>query len=404
MHFISLVNAEKSNFKVGAVIGNATPTQMHTVVVAVQQNNLDKIKSILDDISNIDSPNYGKHLTREEIAEYTKDQPRIDRITKYFTSRGAKLVEQTKHSEYLTMSGPVSFWNAELNTTLLHKRLVSGEIITCAHSMDIPHAVKDDVFSFFNVLQTPSPHRPTTKSNSAVSKAQTLSAQSASSSNLRTPYQDHDGIGLEDMCATSTCSGTYSTCCQSSTSYFCVPTGAGCCSGAYYGYYCNPGYACSGQYCYLNTIHALDKAYSIGSNTAPNSQSSQAVYESLSQYFSPSDLSTFQSFYGMSQSPMSYYTPGWASDSACTGTSGGKNCGEANLDVQYIMGVAQGVPTSYLYDDNSGGDAMVTWLTKVGSQATPPKVLSISYGWDEKYLPSSLVTAFDNEAMKVEPV
>ena len=155
VHFISFRNAEKSNFRVGAVIGNATPTQMHTVVIAVQQNNLVKIKSILDDISNIDSPNYGKHLTREKIAEYTKDQSRIDRVAEYFTRRGAKVDELTKHGEFLTMTGPISLWNAELNTTLLHKRLDSGDVVACAHSMDIPRALKADVFSFFNVLQTP---------------------------------------------------------------------------------------------------------------------------------------------------------------------------------------------------------------------------------------------------------
>ena len=120
-HANFLVNAEKSNFKRGAVIGNADVAQLHNVVISIQQNNLDKLKAMVDDISNFDSPNYGKHLTREKIAEYTKDQARIDRVIAYFTSRGAKLVEQAKHGEHLIMTGLVSLWNAELNTTLLHK-------------------------------------------------------------------------------------------------------------------------------------------------------------------------------------------------------------------------------------------------------------------------------------------
>ena len=213
-HANFLVNAEKSNFKRGAVIGNADVAQLHNVVISIQQNNLDKLKAILKDISDYDSPNYGKHLTREKIAEYTKDQARIDRVIAYFTSRGAKLVAQSKHGEHLTMSGPVSLWNAELNTTLLHKRLDTGDVITCAHSMDIPHAVKDDVFSFFNVLQIPRPRRPKSASQMTIPKIATT-IPAAQSSDLWMAGKEK---GLEALC--SACTGSHPSCCSSPALHF----------------------------------------------------------------------------------------------------------------------------------------------------------------------------------------
>ena len=125
--------------------------------------------------------------------------------------------------------------------------------------------------------------------------------------------------------------------------------------------------------------------------------SSQAVYEGAGEFFSPSDLSTFQTHWGIPQSPVAYSTPGAASDQTCANNS--SECQEGNLDIQYIMGVAQGVPTSYLID--SGYDGMVTWLTNAGSQEKPPTVISISWVFEEKFVPPSVLAAWDIEAMKV---
>lgn len=58
------------------------------------------------------------------------------------------------------------------------------------------------------------------------------------------------------------------------------------------------------------------------------------------------------------------------------------SCGEGNLDVQYIMGVAQGSSTIYYYTTASDptSDPFTTWITTVAGMSPPPQACSISYG------------------------
>jgi tripeptidyl-peptidase-1 len=71
----------------------------------------------------------------------------------------------------------------------------------------------------------------------------------------------------------------------------------------------------------------------------------------------------------------------------------------ANLDVQYIMGVASGVPTTFWYDPSQ--DFLATWITTVAASTSPPLVISISYGATESAMPKSMMDAFDIEAIKL---
>lgn len=82
-------------------------------------------------------------------------------------------------------------------------------------------------------------------------------------------------------------------------------------------------------------------------------------------------------------------------NNACV-ADGGNNCLEANLDVQYMMAVAQSVPMTYYYDE----DWMLGFVKSVAEMADPPKVISISYGGGEAQSPSYFQT-FDTEAMKL---
>ncbi|KAJ1432011.1 hypothetical protein B484DRAFT_448057 [Ochromonadaceae sp. CCMP2298] len=68
-----------------------------------------------------------------------------------------------------------------------------------------------------------------------------------------------------------------------------------------------------------------------------------STFTSPYQYFPPSDLSQFQSTYGLPQQTAEE-VGGHVSDAKCVEDA--DNCGEANLDMQYLMAVSQ-APTSY---------------------------------------------------------
>jgi tripeptidyl-peptidase-1 len=137
------------------------------------------------------------------------------------------------------------------------------------------------------------------------------------------------------------------------------------------------------------TVQFLNELYNIGSNNG-SSHTSQCVFETSNQLWSPSDLTTFQENYGLTQQ-MPITVAGGTSE-VCTFDS----CGEANLDIQYLMGVSQVTTTYYWYSDS-----YLQWIVDVSNSADPPLVNSISYGSDEIQYTDSKMTAFNNEAMKL---
>jgi len=88
---------------------------------------------------------------------------------------------------------------------------------------------------------------------------------------------------------------------------------------------------------------------------------------------------------------------GHDTDSACTEDA--NNCVEANLDVQYLMGLSYFTPTTYYYEDAT--DSFLAWIQGVANLANPPLVNSISYGAIEPSLPKFIVDAFNTEAQKL---
>jgi tripeptidyl-peptidase-1 len=66
-----------------------------------------------------------------------------------------------------------------------------------------------------------------------------------------------------------------------------------------------------------------------------NNLASQGVYETIGQTFSPSDLTLFQRTFNLTVEPVSRVIGGHSSDQTCIDKP--DDCGEANLDVQYLM-------------------------------------------------------------------
>lgn len=152
-----------------------------------------------------------------------------------------------------------------------------------------------------------------------------------------------------------------------------------------------PGKAGSINPALLNSYYHI-----ITTNVGP-SLASQSLFESLGQYYSPADLAQFEKEQGVPQQSVAYDIGGYESDDECVADP--NNCGEANLDVQYIIAVGQGVPTTYWYEDSS--DSFLAWIQAVAATENPPLVHSISYGAVEDELPAVFAKAFNVEAQKL---
>jgi len=139
----------------------------------------------------------------------------------------------------------------------------------------------------------------------------------------------------------------------------------------------------------------LSKVYRIDSNIG-NSLVSQGVYETLNQWFSPSDLTVFENFMGIANQKVAVTIGGHSSDTACQ-VQGSDNCAEGNLDVQYMIGVSQVTPTTYYYSTDT--QFMLDWLLSVAAMTSPPLVLSVSWGEPESDITASYLTSVNNEAI-----
>jgi len=139
----------------------------------------------------------------------------------------------------------------------------------------------------------------------------------------------------------------------------------------------------------------LSKVYRIDSNIG-NSLVSQGVYETLNQWFSPSDLTAFENFMGIANQKVAVTIGGHSSDTACQ-VQGSDNCAEGNLDVQYMIGVSQVTPTTYYYSTDT--QFMLDWLLSVAAMTSPPLVLSVSWGEPESDITASYLTSVNNEAI-----
>lgn len=143
------------------------------------------------------------------------------------------------------------------------------------------------------------------------------------------------------------------------------------------------------------TVSFLNSYYKISTNEG-NSSLKQSVFESLDVYYSTEDLTTFQNLFDL---PVQAAI---ATNGFSTSVCGNKDCYEGNLDIQYIMGVAQDTTSIYDYqDDSSTEDVFLAWILSVASETDPPLVNSISYGEIEQAVDASTLYSFNVEAIKL---
>jgi len=144
------------------------------------------------------------------------------------------------------------------------------------------------------------------------------------------------------------------------------------------------------------TPPVLRSRYNVSDNlvgTHPNN--SYAVAEFQAQYYSPSDLAEFFKQYVP-------FAPKDSNVSHVVGSNDGSHPGvEANLDIQYIKGVAPGVATWFWSNPSLDFFSdVVAWLTQIDSTANAPLIQSVSYGSQKEWPTSDIHNRVDVEFQK----
>ena len=317
-------------------VSRAERTALHTVVFAILPLHMDELTSLLHDISDPSSKNYGKHRTKQEVAAFTANPKGYEATMQYLRAKeaeGAVIVRESPYGEYITATAPVHVWEEtfatafhtyEVNTRMsddviskekkqeqqqeIKKKHVQS--IIRAEEYSLPAELADHVTAVFNTVQFP--------------------PQNILRKSLR-PIGEVVEVQKVDK----------------------VTQSSGIISGTV-------------------TPALINLYYNVTNNTI-SSTATQAVYESLNQSYSPSDLTLFQKYFNLEEHPVAEDIGGHAFNAACV-YGGGGDCIEANLDVQYIMGIAENIETIYDYSDVDTIDWMLSWITTVATSPNPAQV------------------------------
>ena len=322
----------------------AAPDHIHEVMFAVQLLNMDLLEARLLDVSNPLSPNYGDYMTKAQVTEMTSNPIANKKIKEYLAMSGASFVSETHGGEYISAEGTIDLWEGMFNTEFYvfhHTRIGSAKIeVVRAEKYSVPLVLNDYVASVFHTIQMPL-HISSPPMMTPVDPSYHLSPIP-----VATPIIDDDLIEsnrtLIDINSKSR-NRIITEMHTTGKSGFITPA-------------------------ILRSTYNIDG--SLGSD-----ESTQGLYETLTQSYSPMDLLQFQRQYGVSQSGVVTNIGDHSSDATCL--KDGYDCIEGNLDIQYMMGIAQNAPTLYWWIDPSysfGG-----WLKQVSNMTDPPLVFSIRY-------------------------
>lgn len=315
----------------------ATTDEVHALIFAVQQNNLVDLEKTLLQRSTPGSALYQQWLTYDEISAMTVNTAGTEAIVSWLNTHGAKILWKSNRGDYIKAEAPVEVWEQLLQAEFYQfsdhsrKNPLTGQprklLRTDAYT--VPAELHEHLFTVFHTVQTPPELRKRhhTADEIALEKRKVKPEYSAFRSDL--------GIFRDSI------------------------------DGKLRSYLTYNG---------LVTVDFLNQYYHITTNTG-NATQQQAVFETADEHFSPNDLTLFQNKYNLplqeAEAPFGYTTTDCVTNS----------CYEGNLDVQYIMGVAQQTATIYWYQEQTDtSDPFVDWITDVANASNPPLVNSISWG------------------------
>lgn len=305
---------------------------VHEIVFVIRQRNMETLAEMLHDISNPESSNYGQHLTREQVTDITINIEARDAVQHHLALSGFVVKDVSPGGEFVIAEAPIPILEKFFNTEFYHFEISST-------SGQNHQFVRADEYSVPSVLD--------------------LHVESVLNI-VEVPDDTQIQPIMRPISLSNAGSSSFKT------------------SGIF------------------DTIGPAElKAFYNMSSTAKGSiKSTQMVYASLNQYYSPADLRSFQT---ATQTTILDATSigNHASDSICRANP--SSCDEGNLDMQYIMAMSPGSATTFWYTDSS----FTPFMVAVASYTPLPYVISISYGAEESYVTKALSNAFDMIALKV---
>ena len=355
----------------------------HTVVFAVKQN-FKALEEKLYDVSTPKSSNYRNHLSRDEVSKIGSNPTDANAVLRILSSiEGLEILSSTIGNEYITCRGDVQLFET-LFKSKFSKFTYKDESAIRMKDYSLPKCLSDLVGGVLNVVDLPFDFEKSSRA-----KAMTPTADDSNHRNL---------AAASNQTTSPTTSPTYSPGAPTPVPTFSptsfpsfngIPVPPDCVTGLYGSTYCN-------NFTTIASPQFISFLYNISSNDGSTSVS-QGVYED-SQLISIADLQEFEVTFGLPQENITSINGG-TEPGPCT--AGFSECGEANLDVQYLTALAQNTPTETWWYDNTITTLFNSFIIQMANSTDPPLVMSMSYAWYEAVYTSEQLTLWNTEACKL---
>ncbi|KAF7293931.1 Peptidase S53 domain-containing protein [Mycena chlorophos] len=320
-----------------------------TLRIQMAHTNMTGLEAVAYDIATPSSANYGKHLTVDELVEFVK--PTADTSAAVLEWLSENNIESTVISpagDTLSITIPVSQANELLDTTFsVFSDLDSGKTIIRTLEYSIPASLHGHINLVYPTLSFVRPQ--------AIPKFTSHKSRREVKRDIEQRMIVHEGRAVPASCTETI-----------------TPT-------------------------------CLQDIYGIPSAPGTQASNSLAVAGFSEQFANQADLKVFLTSFRPDISPSTTFTL-----QTLDGGSNPQNRSEAgleaNLDIQYTVGVATGVQTSFISVGRNNADGVDGFLDIINfliNETTRPLVLSTSYGFDEAELPLSDLTSLCNAYMQL---
>ncbi|KAI0321292.1 family S53 protease [Amylostereum chailletii] len=319
--------------------GAAPGSTVLTLRLGLAQNNIEGLQAALMDVSTPSSANYGKHLSKDEVNAYVAPkQGTVDAVQAWLSNNGLNSTSLSPAGDWLGFQTTVEQANALLDANFLtFTHQATGKTITRTLSYSIPASLKEHL----NFVHP------------------TVTFTSPSGSGLPlvfTPLTAAQKSGLTTNAAPASCDIAI-------------------------------------------TPECVQDIYGIPSTPATSSSNELGVSGFIEQYANQADLANFLQQFRPDLPDSTTFSLQTIDDGQNPQDPDDAGI-EANLDTQYTVGIASGVPTVFISvgEDTQDGDlgGFLDIINFLLGEDSPPNVLTTSYGFNEDEISAALATQLCN--------
>ena len=335
-------------------ISKADGNERHSVIFAVANRNILELTTVLEDVSNPTSPNYGKHWSKQEVVEFTVNREAHEAITNHLSAIAEVVIDkETLNGEYIFATAPVHVWE-DMFATTLHSYTVDGTHIIRAEDYSLPANLHGHVSTVFNIVHFLADESPMNSPRETSSISTSVNSSPNVLNNVKANSSFYAGSVTPELIK----------------KFYSVHnfTGSRLVSQAVFE-------TSGGRYCQKD-LRAFEDAFDL-----PHQHVSIAVRNQ--------DDDAYSATYGIN------YADDYNVFLPCDPEAGGYTI--SNLDIQYITAIAPGTRTYLEYTKQF----WLAWIIAVVDTEKPANVYSLSWYSFEGLIPLRHIDSFNIEAIKL---